>query len=255
MKKPQIKSPNRPRPSLVEAYNGYYGNLKQFYAIVVRFWESCSPSYIDASILCATFAEHISPTESNGFLNEFHIRSIDECYKYSAVWYEIEFYIRNWKYCEYYIGSDLVYHNELDCYIRNITKNIVYPNIKIIDPVVELKKRREKWIHEKHLFDIVKQLYGNYVVSFHYRAKWLEHLELDIFIEDLKMGIEYQGIQHYQVVEHWGGIDGLRQRQLNDTKKKMLCERYGVTLIYFDYTEPITNAYVKHKLTTILRKK
>lgn len=255
MDKPQIKIPNRHKPSLLEAYNGYYGNLEEFYTITVRFWKNRSPLYNDASLLCASFPEHILPTSSNGFMNEFCIRTLEECYEYSSIWQMIEFYIRNWKYCEYYIGSEYVYHNETDCYIRHILKDVTFPSIKIINPKDELIKQRGKWIHEKLLLKIIEDLYPDCTVLYHYRAQWLENLELDIYIEDFKIGIEYQGIQHYQVIKHWGGVDGLKQRQNNDIRKKKLCVANGVTLIYFDYTEPITNTYVKNKISDILRKK
>lgn len=251
MIKPKITIPNRPKPYLVEAYNGYYGTLKEFRAIIVRFWENRSYMYNDAYLLCSTFPEHISASASNGFMNEFHIRDIKECYQYFEVWVMMEFFIRNWKYCECYIGSEPVYNNELDCYIRNILKNVAFSDIKMINPEAEIKNRRSKWIHEKLLFDIVSSIFSEYNVQFHYRGKWLEMLELDIFIEELAIGIEYQGIQHYQAIKHWGGEDGLKKRQSNDAKKKHLCKEKGITLIYFDYTEPITRDYVKRKLKKI----
>jgi hypothetical protein len=254
MVKPQIKIPNRPKPYLIEAYNGYYGNLNEFFTITVRFWESRSPMYNDASLLCTVFTEHIIPTSKNGYMNEFHIRSLEECYAHFEIWVAMEFYTRNWKYCEYYIGSEPVYHNELDCYIRNLLKNVTFPDIKVFNPETELKKRRGKWVNEKLLYNIVESIFANCTVLYHYRPKWLEGLELDIYIEDFKIGIEYQGIQHYQIVEHWGGEAGLKKRQFNDAKKMRLCAEHGAKLLYFDHTEPITNVYVKNKILKFLQK-
>lgn len=253
MTKPQIITPNRPKPYLVDAYNGYYGNLKEFHIIIVRFWECRSPMYNDASLLCSAFPEHALPTSSNGFMNQFRIRSIEECYEYADVWNAMEFYTRNWKYCEYYIGSEPVYHNELDCYIRNILKDVNFPEIKKVNPDAELKIRRGKWVHEKLLYNIVKSLFPNFNTIYHYRASWLENLELDIYIEDLRIGIEYQGIQHYKTVKHWGGAEGLAKRKYNDMKKRKLCSENGVILVYFEYTEPITNTYVRNKLEAITK--
>lgn len=253
MVKPQIITPNRTKPFLKEAYEKYSGKNLKFYNLLVRFWECRSPMYNEASLLCSVFPEHTLPTSNNGFMNEFHIRSIEECYEYVDVWRNIEFYTRNWKYCEYYINSEPVYHNELDCYIMNILKDVTFPDIKKINPDAELKIRRGKWVHEKLLYNIVKSLFSNHNTIYHYRSPWLENLELDIYIEDLKVAIEYQGIQHYQPIKHWGGVDGLNQRQQNDTKKKKLCTENGVTLIYFDYTESITTTYVRNKLVSNLK--
>ena len=252
---PKITLPNRPKPYFVEAYNGYYGTLKEFRTIVVRFWESRSYMYNNAYLLCSAFPEHISASASNGFMNEFHIRDIQECYQYFEAWVMMEFFIRNWKYCEYYIGSEPVYHNELDCYIRNILKGVAFSDIKVINPDAEIKNRRGKWVHEKLLFDIISSIFSEYNVQFHYRGKWLEMLELDIFIEELAIGIEYQGIQHYQPIAHWGGQEGFTKRRLNDLKKKRLCEKNGVQLVYFTYKEKITSQLIMERLGPYLKEK
>lgn len=167
----------------------------------------------------------------------------------------MEFCMRNWKYCEYHIGNDLVYLNELDCYIRHILKDIKFPEIKQLDYNSELKLLRGKWVNEKLLYDIIKSIFPNYTTVFHFRTKWLENLELDIFIKEISVAIEYQGIQHYEVINHWGGIEGLKHRQHNDERKKILCENMGVKLLYFDYTENISHEYVKKKIAKFLKNK
>ena len=105
------------------------------------------------------------------------------------------------------------------------------------------------------LYNIIESLFSDYTVRYHYRAPCLEGLELDIYIENLNVGIEYQGIQHYEAIKHWGGANGLKQRQINDMKKRNLCATHGVTLIYFDYTESITNTYVKNKMYSIIKER
>lgn len=170
MVKPKIVIPNRPKPFLSEAYEKYFGSSQQFFKIVVRFWKCRSPMYNDASLLCSVFPEHTLPTLDNGFMNEFHIRSIEECYEYANIWNTIEFYIRNWKYCEYYIDSNPVYHNELNYYIKSLLKDVTFPDIKQANPKAELKLRRGKWINEKLLYDIVRSLFPNCNVIYHYRA-------------------------------------------------------------------------------------
>jgi len=67
------------------------------------------------------------------------------------------------------------------------------------------KKLGETWTTETMLFYIIKSQYPQYYIRRHFRPDFLEGLELDIYIEELKIGIEYQGIQHFQPIEHWGG--------------------------------------------------
>lgn len=253
MSVPSIKTPNRPKPSLVDAYNGYYGTLSEFRIITVKFWKCRSNKYTDISLLCSIFPTHIIASANNGFINEFKINTLEECYTYYNIWVKMEFYMRNWKYCEYYIGDDLVYINEIDCYIRNILKGVKYPQIKQLDFNTELKILRGKWVNEKLLYNIIKSLFPNNTVIYHFRAKWLENLELDIFIKELSIGIEYQGIQHYEVINHWGGEKGLKHRQYNDTRKKILCEKKGVKILYFNHTENLTYNYIEKKITEFLK--
>jgi hypothetical protein len=91
----------------------------------------------------------------------------------------------------------------------------------------------EKWITETQLYNMVKELLPNYQLLFHYRGKEMEGLELDIFIPDLKLGIEYQGEQHYKAIEPWGGEEGLKQRQFSDARKIKLCENNNYNLVEF----------------------
>lgn len=97
-----------------------------------------------------------------------------------------------------------------------------------------------KWKKESALYNMVSSIYPNLTVVRHYKAHWLENLELDIFIYELKIGIEYQGVQHFKPLKHWGGESGLEKRRMNDIKKMELCKEHGVQLIYFTYQDDIT---------------
>jgi ribosomal protein S18 len=76
-----------------------------------------------------------------------------------------------------------------------------------------------RFASESRLFDIVKELFPNYIIERAIRPDFLEGLEIDIYLPQLKLAIEYQGKQHYEVVEFWGGKDALNKRQVNDAKK------------------------------------
>jgi hypothetical protein len=110
----------------------------------------------------------------------------------------------------------------------------------------------EQWLSETSLFKIVQILFSNYEVIFHYRGGELEGLELDIWLPDLKLGIEYQGEQHYKVVEHWGGEKGLKERIERDKRKKKLMKKAGFALIEFKYDEALTEENVERKLKKYL---
>ena len=97
-----------------------------------------------------------------------------------------------------------------------------------------------QWTQENQLFSILKAMYPNEKVIQHYRPQMLEGLELDIFVKGLNLGIEYQGIQHYQPMEHLGGVRALEKTMERDLKKKALCEELGITLVYFHYDEVLS---------------
>jgi hypothetical protein len=106
------------------------------------------------------------------------------------------------------------------------------------------------WTNETMLFNIVQKLLpDSYEVIHHYRPDWLDGLELDIFVPDAALGIEYQGQQHYEPVEIWGGEGALARQQANDERTAELCEQNDVTLVEFKYTEPLTEEHVENKIS------
>lgn len=61
--------------------------------------------------------------------------------------------------------------------------------------------------------------------------------------------IEYQGKQHYEASQKFGGKRGLYQQQYNDNRKRRFCALHDFTLIEIPYTEEnlINYDYIMHK--------
>ena len=112
----------------------------------------------------------------------------------------------------------------------------------------------QQWVTETTLYKRVCVLFSDYKVSHHYRGAELEGLELDIWLPDLRVGIEYQGQQHYTPVEHWGGSAGLKKRMANDRKKRRLCKDLGYHLVEIKYTEEISERLVRKKISQVIGK-
>lgn len=110
------------------------------------------------------------------------------------------------------------------------------------------RKIGEAWVSETMLFNIISILYPNEEIIRHYRPQWLEGLELDIYLPNLKTGIEYQGIQHFQAVEHWGGQKQLKKQQEHDARKKRLCKELGVQLVCINYYEPLSAEHIRIRM-------
>ena len=106
----------------------------------------------------------------------------------------------------------------------------------------------ESWVSETTLANIIKTIYPDYEVKTHYRPKWLEGLELDIYIDSIKLGIEYQGQQHYNPIKHWGGEKQLKKQKEHDFRKARICREKGVTLLTVDFDEPLTEIHIRERL-------
>lgn len=71
---------------------------------------------------------------------------------------------------------------------------------------------------------------------------------MDIYIPDLQLGFEYQGIQHFKSVKHWGGEKQLAKQKEHDERKLRLCREIGVNLICINYDEPLNMEYIRAKI-------
>lgn len=147
--------------------------------------------------------------------------------------------------------TDLIMLQARDSYFQKCSRRIR----KIIENEVRVKfgfkKVGEAWATETLLYQIVCQIFPKDKIYRHYRPDFLEYLELDVFIPSLNIGMEYQGIQHFEPVEHWGGEDSLNRVIQRDKKKKKLCSQNGIKLIYFHYYEEISRELVEGKLKNI----
>lgn len=103
-----------------------------------------------------------------------------------------------------------------------------------------------KWKNELSLFQMLKKVYPDAIYQYH--TDWLGLQSLDIYIPSINTGFEYQGRQHYEVVEHFGGMEGFERRKRLDQKKRDLCQENGVKLIEWRYDEPISKVVLKDKL-------
>ena len=97
-----------------------------------------------------------------------------------------------------------------------------------------IPKVGEGWISETELYYKIKEAFPACNVIHQYRCDWLDRQSIDIFIEDYNIGIEYQGMQHYKPVGRFGGEEGFEKTVARDKKKKYLCKKNGITLIYVD---------------------
>lgn len=106
----------------------------------------------------------------------------------------------------------------------------------------------EKWVSETLMFKLLESMFSSCTVHRHHRPAWLQGLELDAYIPDKKLGFEYNGRQHYEAVDFFGGEERLEIQKENDRKKLKLCKEHGVKLIIIKYDEELNTDLIKKKV-------
>jgi len=128
--------------------------------------------------------------------------------------------------------------------IRNIIENEV--RVKF-----GFKKVGEAWANETLLYQIVCENYPKLKIIRHYRPEFLNYLELDVYVPKLNIAFEYQGIQHFEPIDYWGGEKSLEEVQKRDKIKKELCAKNNIKLIYVYYYEELSIDLIKEKLKLV----
>jgi len=175
----------------------------------------------------------------------------------------VNFQVLPEKFCQNIICEDFMYEEirkaikEINGFKNSKNSKINYNDaidVKLLNDKYKKLKQflyenniiKSKWKSEYELFEFLLAIYPDAIYQYH--SKWLGNQSLDIFIPSLNIGIEYQGIQHYQSVEIWGGIEGLKRRKFLDEQKKELCRLRNVILIEWRYDEPINKPTLIKKL-------
>ena len=97
--------------------------------------------------------------------------------------------------------------------------------------------KKTKWKSEYNLFLLVKCYFNDAI--FQYKFKELGNQSLDIFIPSLNIAFEYQGKQHYEIVNFFGGQERLSIQMKHDELKKKICENNSIILIEWNYKKKI----------------
>ena len=98
------------------------------------------------------------------------------------------------------------------------------------------------------LYLYLRELFPDKIIRRHDR-KTLKGLELDFNLPEFRLGVEYDGEQHYdrKVCEKVFKSDFDAQIR-RDRQKDKLCKTKKIILIRIKYDEPLTKTYIKKKL-------
>lgn len=146
-----------------------------------------------------------------------------------------------------YFIDELVYKN------GELRRDVPYTIIGNSVRNKELEKQNRKislikkriWRCEEKIYSILQEIYPDKIIRRHDR-RTLNGLELDFNIPELRLGIEYDGEQHFdrELYEKLYG-DGFDAQIRRDRKKNQLCRRKKIKLIRIKYNEPLTKTHIK----------
>lgn len=109
-------------------------------------------------------------------------------------------------------------------------------------PLCTISKGEEKilnWLQENGIEFNPQHRFNN--------CRDIRPLPFDFYLPDYNTCIEYQGRQHFESVDAWGGNDAFKDRQRKDQIKENYCKLKGIKLISIHHNEDI-----QIKLKTVL---
>lgn len=96
----------------------------------------------------------------------------------------------------------------------------------------DLPRVGEGWVSETELYYKIKEAFPNEKIVHHGKPSWLGLQHLDIYFPEKNVAIEYQGLQHNQPVDFFGGEESFKKNQERDQHKKDLCKKNNCALLY-----------------------
>lgn len=141
-------------------------------------------------------------------------------------------------------------------YAYHIFEQICNNNLSKIEKYSYLKPTN-KWITEELVYKLCKKIYKENKVIYQHRPFFLRgknggQMSYDIFISGINVAIEYQGKQHFEPVDFFGGEDAYKKTIERDELKRKLSLENGIKLIYINYWEDVTISLIKDKINVCL---
>ncbi len=146
------------------------------------------------------------------------------------------------------IGTLILYYksNHLPSFYPHIHDNTKFytytphlfleKNRKDIENIIRVEKSLPKigegWISETILYYQIKEAFPDFEVHQHSSPAWLGLQHFDIYFPKLNIAIEYQGKQHTQPVEFFGGHEAFIKNLERDERKRILCQKNETKLFY-----------------------
>ena len=98
---------------------------------------------------------------------------------------------------------------------------------------------------EKVVLKCLREKYGD--VSYQYTESWLQSKTsfsyIDFYLPKYKIGVEYQGRQHFGPISHFGGEESYQKQSNRDLSKYERCKEHGIQIFYISFEKKIPEDY------------
>jgi hypothetical protein len=92
----------------------------------------------------------------------------------------------------------------------------------------------------------IKEYLTNNKIDFIHQKRFsdcrhIRPLPFDFYLQEFNLCIEYQGIQHFEPINYYGGLKNFLEQQNRDKIKKNYCENNKIELCYIKYDEDVND--------------
>lgn len=161
-----------------------------------------------------------------------------------------------------YFEVDILYWSIKDVYHskRKSAANRIYignPFRKLVNKILRnaenmlreqhgLPKIGEGWISEMEMYNLIKNKFKDAI--HHASPNWLKPQHFDVYVPSEGIAFEYQGKQHFEPVDFFGGKESFENMKQLDIRKKKKCKKNKILLIEWFYDEEISELILHDKL-------
>lgn len=132
---------------------------------------------------------------------------------------------------------------------RLYKKRMIEENLKRLDDNIPLTTETKLSVNQERLYKLLLKTYPYLNILPFKTFDWLGQQHLDIYIEDYKIAIEYDGKQHNSFVPYFHkDLKAFLEQKERDERKDKLCKDNGIVLIRWDYAKKINEKNVKELL-------
>jgi hypothetical protein len=219
----------------------------------IGLWTTCSPSYYQTDILEKGL--HLNGIEAcrHKLWREYRgkwrrdpdftsLKSLDEVSKADYTTHGIEYTgrvhtINGQDFYEINLLRELDGAKEIENPFLELVGEILREAENLLREENGLPHIGEGWVSETQLYRLVLSFFPD--AEQHATPEWLRPQHLDVFVPSRKVAFEYQGRQHFEPVDFFGGEESFRETVRRDKLKAQKCKANSVTLVEWIYTETI----------------